>query len=472
MAEQLLSVGIDVGTSTTQVVFTHLHMEDTAGYFSVPQVEIVEKEILYQSEIHLTPLLNAVLIDVDALKAMVIAEFEQAKINPSQVHSGAVMITGESARKENAALVLEKLSDLAGEFVVSTAGPDLESILAGKGSGAQQYAKQHACYTANIDIGGGTSNLVLFAPDGEIAAKGCLDIGGRQIKRAPDATLTYISKSAQHIAQECGLSSLDGSVISLNKICQYMAQCLLDLLGGQDTLALRALQTTGSTWFSPPMPVQAVSFSGGVADCIYKSGIEPFAYGDIGVLLGKAIRESELFTRFFVITPSETIRATVVGAGSYTTTISGSTIAYDTTLFPQKNLPVLKLTEPEEVALQAGKAEQLAEKLRWFLTQCDTRQIVIAVCGEKNPSYPALQQFAKAISEAVEQVYASDIPLFLAVEQDIGKALGHQLRRCNVARKLVVVDQLKLTQGDYMDMGYPVMQGLAIPVVIKTLIFG
>ena len=47
----ILSVGIDVGTSTTQVVFSKLQMDNAGGYFSVPRVAIVDKEVVYKSEI-------------------------------------------------------------------------------------------------------------------------------------------------------------------------------------------------------------------------------------------------------------------------------------------------------------------------------------------------------------------------------------------------------------------------------------
>ncbi len=34
MADELLSIGIDIGTSTTQVIFSRLSIENTSGYFS------------------------------------------------------------------------------------------------------------------------------------------------------------------------------------------------------------------------------------------------------------------------------------------------------------------------------------------------------------------------------------------------------------------------------------------------------
>ena len=156
----ILSVGIDVGTSTTQVVFSKLQMDNAGGYFSVPRVAIVDKEVVYKSEVYMTPLKTDVLIDTDALRDIVAAEFRKAGYRPEDTDSGAVIITGESARKENSDAVLKSLSDFAGDFVVSAAGPDMESLIAGKGSGAWQYSMDHHCRVANLDIGGGTNQLI------------------------------------------------------------------------------------------------------------------------------------------------------------------------------------------------------------------------------------------------------------------------------------------------------------------------
>lgn len=474
-AEEILSVGIDIGTSTTQLIFSKLKLEDTAGFFSVPRVSIVDKRLVYQSRIYSTPLLDRVMLDGDGIRRIVEAEFAQAGVSPADTRTGAVIITGESARKENSALVLEKLSQFAGEFVVSTAGPDLEAIVAGKGSGAQQYAREHGCWCANLDIGGGTSNIVLFDPDGNAAAKGCVDIGGRQICLSADWTVRYLSPSARQIARSIGVQLREGLSAApedVRSVCRCMAQLLERLVSGEDSELLRAVQTAGSSWFAPPRPVQAVCFSGGVADCIYRSGHEALEYGDIGVLLGQEIRASGLFRRFRVIDAGQTIRATVVGAGSYTTSVSGSTVTYDPELLPQKDLPVLLITREEQRSAIQGDWNVLRERMEWFMAQVDSRRVLLALPGKRDPSYPELCQLAQGISQAADAVLAPKQPLFLAVERDMAKALGQQLRRLRPERKLVVIDSVALEQNDYLDMGRPIVGGLAIPVVVKTLIFG
>ena len=287
----ILSVGIDVGTSTTQVVFSKLQMDNAGGYFSVPRVAIVDKEVVYKSEVYMTPLKTDVLIDTDALRDIVAAEFRKAGYRPEDTDSGAVIITGESARKENSDAVLKSLSDFAGDFVVSAAGPDMESLIAGKGSGAWQYSMDHHCRVANLDIGGGTTNVVLFE-DGETLARGCLDIGGRLICMNPQGIITKVSPAAAVMAQAAGVSVSVGDrcdELKLTAVTRQMAAALNAYLGvgTKDIDAiLRQIKTPGSSDFPVPEKVQAVFFSGGVADLIYHESADTWAYGDIGVLLG------------------------------------------------------------------------------------------------------------------------------------------------------------------------------------------
>lgn len=393
----ILSVGIDVGTSTTQVVFSKLQMDNAGGYFSVPRVAIVDKEVVYKSEVYMTPLKTDVLIDTEALQDIVAAEFRKAGYRPEDTDSGAVIITGESARKENSDAVLKSLSDFAGDFVVSAAGPDMESLIAGKGSGAWQYSMDHHCRVANLDIGGGTTNVVLFE-DGETLARGCLDIGGRLICMNPQGIITKVSPAAAVMAQAAGVSVSVGDrcdELKLTAVTRQMAAALNAYLGvgTKDIDAiLRQIKTPGSSDFPVPEKVQAVFFSGGVADLIYHESADTWAYGDIGVLLGRAIRESRLFTDFQKMEPGETIRATVVGAGTYTTTISGSTITYSDDIFPLKNIPVIKLDEELQEACFAGETEPVIRRIQWVLGQNDEEHFILAMPGKRNPGYMEMKR--------------------------------------------------------------------------------
>lgn len=474
----ILSVGIDVGTSTTQVVFSKLQMDNAGGYFSVPRVAIVDKEVVYKSEVYMTPLKTDVLIDTDALRDIVAAEFRKAGYRPEDTDSGAVIITGESARKENADAVLKSLSDFAGDFVVSAAGPDMESLIAGKGSGAWQYSMDHHCRVANLDIGGGTTNVVLFE-DGETLARGCLDIGGRLICMNPQGIITKVSPAAAVMAQAAGVSVSVGDrcdELKLTAVTRQMAAALNAYLGvgTKDIDAiLRQIKTPGSSDFPMPEKVQAVFFSGGVADLIYHESADTWAYGDIGVLLGRAIRESRLFTDFQKMEPGETIRATVVGAGTYTTTISGSTITYSDDIFPLKNIPVIKLDEELQEACFAGETEPVIRRIQWVLGQNDEEHFILAMPGKRNPGYMEMKRAAASIRQIMDRVQPPGEPILLVIESDIAKAMGQMIRQQpDLKRQVVAIDSIHVEDGEYVDMGKPMMNGTVIPVVVKTLIFG
>lgn len=474
----ILSVGIDVGTSTTQVVFSKLQMDNAGGYFSVPRVAIVDKEVVYKSEVYMTPLKTDVLIDTDALRDIVAAEFRKAGYRPEDTDSGAVIITGESARKENSDAVLKSLSDFAGDFVVSAAGPDMESLIAGKGSGAWQYSMDHHCRVANLDIGGGTTNVVLFE-DGETLARGCLDIGGRLICMNPQGIITKVSPAAAVMAQAAGVSVSVGDrcdELKLTAVTRQMAAALNAYLGvgTKDIDAiLRQIKTPGSSDFPVPEKVQAVFFSGGVADLIYHESADTWAYGDIGVLLGRAIRESRLFTDFQKMEPGETIRATVVGAGTYTTTISGSTITYSDDIFPLKNIPVIKLDEELQEACFAGETEPVIRRIQWVLGQNDEEHFILAMPGKRNPGYMEMKRAAASIRQIMDRVQPPGEPILLVIESDIAKAMGQMIRQqLDLKRQVVAIDSIHVEDGEYVDMGKPMMNGMVIPVVVKTLIFG
>ena len=474
----ILSVGIDVGTSTTQVVFSKLQMDNAGGYFSVPRVAIVDKEVVYKSEVYMTPLKTDVLIDTEALRDIVAAEFRKAGYRPEDTDSGAVIITGESARKENSDAVLKSLSDFAGDFVVSAAGPDMESLIAGKGSGAWKYSMDHHCRVVNLDIGGGTTNVVLFE-DGETLARGCLDIGGRLICMNPQGIITKVSPAAAVMAQAAGVSVSVGDrcdELKLTAVTRQMAAALNAYLGvgTKDIDAiLRQIKTPGSSDFPVPEKVQAVFFSGGVADLIYHESADTWAYGDIGVLLGRAIRESRLFTDFQKMEPGETIRATVVGAGTYTTTISGSTITYSDDIFPLKNIPVIKLDEELQDACFAGETEPVIRRIQWALGQNDEEHFILAMPGKRDPGYMEMKRAAASIRQIMDRVQPPGEPILLVIESDIAKAMGQMIRQQpDLKRQVVAIDSIHVEDGEYVDMGKPMMNGMVIPVVVKTLIFG
>ena len=474
---EILSVGIDIGTTTTQVIFSKISIKNTASYFSVPRVDIVDKKVIYKSHVKMTPFKSDSLIDGQAVKKIVEEEYKKANFKPADVDTGAVIITGESALKENANIVLEKLSNFAGEFVVSTAGPDLEAIIAGKGSGAQQYSIDKNCSVLNMDIGGGTSNIVLFS-HGDVIAKGCIDIGGRLIRLNEDGIVNYISPKALMIADELGIEIQVGRHIPIEKlsdITDKMNNVLEQVVGlsKKDHIG-KILQTEGSTYFNNEIDIDYIFFSGGVADFLKDNiDIPIFKYGDIGILLGQSIAKGKLMDQIRTTKARETIRATVVGAGTYTTEISGSTITITKDIFPIKNIPVLAIDKSLEEKCFSGDDLELTDKIKWFQKQTSREDIIFGMRGVNNPNFIQIENLAKSICKAVDKTMAKDIPIIVVVEEDIAKALGQSIDiYINGERTVICIDCINVSQGDYIDMGKPIMNDLVVPVVVKTLIFG
>lgn len=457
--ESLLSVGIDLGTTTTQMIVSRLEMVNVAAPFAVPDLQIRSREILHRSRIYFTPLLSRNTLDASKIQTLIRREYELAGIRPEQVQTGAVIITGETARKENARQVLEALADLAGDFVVATAGPSLESILAARGAGADVYAKEHGCYVLHMDIGGGTSNLALFDPEGKLLDTGCLNVGGRLLKVDEAGLVTYVSD----VWKDTTLPSI-GSKVQPEDL-RPAVDTLVELL--EAAAGLRPRPANFEQWITDQMVElpdgpMVLSFSGGVADLIGKD-LPWNTYGDIGVLLGQAISRSRLCGGSYVL-GRETLRATVVGAGSYSTELSGSTISHFQAAFPIQNLPVVALSQEEEAMEPAALSKAAAAKWKRF----DNRA-ALSLRGMNAPRYAQVCRLADGIAAAALQ---TEEPVVVVVERDMGKALGQALRcRLGNDRPLICLDGLRVPEGSYLDLASPVSGGAAVPVVIKTLAF-
>lgn len=470
--ETLLTVGIDLGTSTTQLVLSELTVENFASAFTVPRISISDKKVIYRSDIIFTPLLNQSEIDAEPIKAFVAEQYRQAGIHKQDIQMGAVIITGETARKSNANNVLRALSGYAGDFVVATAGPDLESIIAGKGAGAQTYSETKRKPVVNLDIGGGTTNLAVFK-DGEVIDTACFDIGGRLIKLDQQQKITYIAPKIQEIINKKGLTLHLGDQATEQNLLPIISELVAVLensigLGTQSPF-YQLLVTNHPLRKGEELPI--VTFSGGVADCLNTTSTNLFKYGDIGLLLGKYLRKSLIFSEKEVLESAETIRATVVGAGSHTAEISGSTIAYREQILPVKNIPILKLAQEDETLTVTELGRRIQEKLNWHRIE-ETPQIALAIRGMSNPTFADIQRYGQGIVEGLASLVAEQIPIIVMVDEDMAKALGHDLSaHLPKDYPFICLDSVKVENGDYVDIGLPVAEGAVLPVIVKTLVF-
>lgn len=473
--ETVLSVGIDLGTSTTQMIISKLHIQNMASAFTIPRITITDKEVIFRSEIMFTPILENNLIDVDQIKNFVARQYQAAGITKEEIQIGAVIITGETARKENSSNVLAALSGYAGDFVVATAGPDLESIISGRGAGAQMHSKNHHTSVVNLDIGGGTTNLALFYDD-EVIDTGCLDIGGRLIKvDSQTQTITYIAPKIAQIIEAEKIPLAVGQRTTpegLQPIIDIMVQLLENSVGlGTPSPYYDMILTNKG--IESDRNILALSFSGGVADCIHEvRPSDTFKYGDIGLLLGHRIAHSALVSDIEVIESIETIRATVVGAGSHTAEISGSTITYKEEVLPIKNIPILRMSHHDEEGDALALAEAISAKMQWYQLEQEFQAVALGIEGEKNPTFQRVQEYAQGIVKGLSSMIERQETLVIIVQQDMAKSLGQCL--FGLLPKdypFVCIDSVRVENGDYIDIGKPVAAGSVLPVVVKTLVF-
>ena len=453
---KLLSVGIDVGTTTTQLILSRLGVENRASSFTVPEMVIGNREILYRSPVYFTPLLGRELVDGERIREIVAAEYSNAGIRREEVDTGAVIITGETSRKENARAVLRALEGFAGDFVAATAGPDLESVLAARGAGAAAFSAETGKRVLHMDIGGGTSNLSLIE-DGQNVETGCLNVGGRLLKYDEFGKITYVSPVLDGICQ-LKLGDLLTEA-QAEAVADQLVQAL-EMAAGlrRKTELMEMLWTRETGLWTPPSDGRdfVLSFSGGVADCIEKPRNWK-EFGDIGPILGQKIRESRLCGGAYRL-GSETIRATVIGAGSHSVQLSGSTVFHRNVDFPLKNRPVVCLTEEEQETEENALAAVITQRLGR-----QDEDGVLFLPGISSPGYERLRLLSRAIVHGF-----GERPIAVAVEADVAKALGQLMALAAPERAVLCIDRVTLDEGSYLDVGAPV--GPAMPVVVKTLI--
>ena len=473
----LLSVGLDVGTTTTQVIFSRLNLQDVSRAGQIPRINITDRKVIYQSPIFFTPLIDAETIDADKLNEIVRGEYASAGIDPSQVETGAVIITGETAKKKNADEILRALSGLAGDFVVSVAGPNVESLISGRGAGAAEYSQTHYTTITNIDIGGGSANSATFQSGNAIAAA-AMNYGGRILEiEHSTGRVRHIADPARHILDDIGLR-LDASwgdsptLEDLRRFTDRMADMTVELIEGASSTLAQKLYLT------PPVGVSGkgtvLMFSGGIGHYYYNpiqinSVADATIHDDVGPLLAESLRKHSVLNSYEIVQPSETLRATVLGAGTQTVTLSGSTIWAEREILPIKNMPVIRPALPstlEPVTISTA----ISEAVRRWDVNLATDPFAIALELNHALDYTLLTQLANGLREFSETM-PSDRPLVVIIERDYAQALGQTLKGLAPDRSLLVIEQVGLSEGDYIDIGMPLMDGRVVPLSVKTLIF-
>lgn len=471
--EDIISAGIDVGTSTTKIVISRFSLMNMAGGTHMPRIEIVNKEVLHRSPIYRTPLLSSTTIDIPAVEALVMKEYEKAGIGSQDIKTGAVIITGETATKKNAEEMVHHLSDQGGEFLVATAGPDLEGIIAAKGSGAYEYSKKTGKVTANIDIGGGTANVAVYK-SGRLCGTCTLHIGGRLIE-FKEGRINSISPPILKLLKQWGSDIRPGDSRDrkeITAVTRYMAEVIARMLK-------RSLASEDSPLLLGHEPnwneeIEAIMFSGGISECIYRyesGAAETSPYQDIGEMLAQSLVESRELAEWVWIKPSETVRATVLGAGTQTTEISGATIQVEQEELPLRNLPVFQISFNKDFAAGVNLIQSaVMQAVEVYDPHREGQNFALYLTDMPYMGFRDIQLLATTLLNALRLKPKQDQPLVVVLESDHGKVLGQTLKIQDPSLGIVCIDQIKVEHGDYLDIGN-LLQTSVVPVVVKTLTF-
>jgi ethanolamine utilization protein EutA len=467
---ELLSVGIDVGSSTSHLVFSKLILVRDEESPTL-KFQIKERKVVYEGRIIYTPLLDNNTIDIDKLTVFFKEECERAGIDTADIQTGAVIVTGEAAKKQNAPQIAEALSKDAGKFVAATAGPNFESLLAAMGSGATARSKELGNTIVSCDIGGGTSNMAI-SKNGDVLSTSCVSVGGRLIAFDPDGRIFRLNEPALKVMRHIGMDYKIGDIISrdaLGKIVEKLAEVLIEVMTGPaHTPLAKDLMTTNDLIF--PGVVDEYMFCGGVAEFIY-GGIGDF--NDIGELLAAKIVAMAPRLKAPLVEPINKIRATVIGAGAYSLSISGSSGFMDERLsFPMRNIPVLRV----DVEQSQLSVDYIVSQINLAFQRFDFKEgREIVALYFKDPvkvNYPDLELFARSIESALVNSIKNKIPVILIFEKDVACSVGNVIRReTSLKNNLLSLDELSLNDGDWIDISEPLVGRQVFPVTVKSLVF-
>ena len=471
----LLSVGIDVGSSGTQVIFSRVHLRRMSEELT-SRYSVVERERLYQSPVALTPYQSETRIDERAVGGIVDAAYAEARIHPDQIDTGAVILTGEALRRENAQAIAEVLAEIGGEFVCATAGPHMEALLAAYGSGAAKVSHDLGRPVLNVDIGGGTTKLALLE-GGRVVHSAALHIGGR-LAVVEGGRLTRLDPAGHRLAANAGIDwSLGGhaSEGDLERVTEWMAGAL-----GAALTETEPPKSVDALWLTEPLePVEGIAgvmFSGGVAEYVY--GREERDFGDLGRRLGIAIRRrlDRGALPYPLLPPGECIRATAMGASEYTVQLSGNTVYVSNpgVLLPRKNLQVV---QPDLPLGDTVDPARVRDAIRHHLEAFDLTEgesdLALAFRWRGAPSYERLAALARGIVDALPNTFRHARPIYLVVDGDVAHSLGALMKEeWGIGPEVLVIDGVALWDFDYVDLGRVRMPSHTVPVTIKSLVFG
>jgi len=466
---QLTSVGVDIGSSTSHLVFSRLELTLEGSRYRV-----TKREVLNESRILLTPYVDETRIDVEALGSFINQQYKAARIRRDDVDTGALILTGVAVRRRNARAIAELFAQEAGKFVAVSAGDGLEATMAAHGSGAVAHSAKIGGCVLNIDIGGGTSKFAL-CNNGKVQEVSAIDIGARLLAFDPDGAVVRIEEAGRKHASWAGLTVELGQKFprdNLKKMAAGMADKLFAMIRpeaiNEDIKSLLRL---------PPITykgeIDCVMFSGGVSEFIYNR--EKTTFGDLGPLLAHEIHRRMADSDILVMEPAARIRATVIGASQYTVQVSGNTVF----ISPEEAVPVRNVAvvapefplDTDDFSKDAVRDATLTALRRLDLTS-GRQPAAVAFHWEGSATFSRLQAFCAGIAEGWKDILDKGHPLVLVNDGDIGGIIGlHFQEELKVQNPVISIDGIALNDFDFIDIGALIPSSGSVPVVIKSLIF-
>jgi ethanolamine utilization protein EutA len=471
----LHSVGMDIGSSGTQVVFSRLHLR-RIGEELTSRYIVVRRDTVYRSPVALTPYASSEAIDAEALGSIIDRAYGEARIGPEEIDTGVVILTGEALRRRNAEAIAGVLAERGGELVTATAGHNMEAMLAAYGSGAAKASYDQGLRILNVDIGGGTTKLAVL-DHGRVAATAAVHVGGRLQVVDDDGRIVRLDPAGREHAARAGYDWQLGDTATpeeIEKVAETMADTLVAALTA-DPLPADVEQLYLTDPLGPLGAVDGVMFSGGVAEYVYDR--EHQRFGDLGAPLGRALRRrvDAGVLPFTLLPAGECIRATALGASEYSVQLSGNTgwISDPDALLPRRNLQVLR---PVYDLGDTVDDAAVATAIRRHLVALDAAQsdgdVALALSWEGLPSYDRLFPFARGVRDGLADRIAQGRPVYVLLDGDVAMTLGRLLREeLGVTSDLLVVDGLSLRDFDYIDIGRVRYPSNTVPVTIKSLLF-
>ena len=467
----LKSVGIDIGSSTSHLIFSHITLRREGASLS-GKFRVTNREVLYRSPIMLTPYLSATKIDTDQVNQFIHEAYQEAGLTAEDVDTGAVIITGEALKKENAQPIVEFFAKYSGKFICAAAGHNHEALLAAYGCGAVDLSKSEHKTVLNVDMGGGTTKFSLIE-DGVVSQTASINVGARLIAFDEHDVITRVEGAGRTMMKELGYAVAVGQKITdpmKEDFGVYMAQILFEVIeqGPISPMAKRLMVTPPFVNYRGFQQVQCLVFSGGVSEHVYDR--DRNAYGDIGPVLGKYMRlQLQKLPKEILREPIEGIRATVIGAGEYTIQASGNTSYVSN----EQALPVHGLKVIQAV-IRDGESVSgaLKQSLKKFDLSHFTSGLALSLTVSGVPDYQSVRRIAEGVAEILQEADDPNCPLYLTLDLDIAKSLGGMLKdEFHVARDVIAVDGIEVGDLDYIDIGECLGITEVIPVTVKSLMF-